>query len=435
MMKFPHLIRHRGIEPLFRAIEISVTAQCNGHPFHIHTEGLRGTGKTSVIRAAQKALPPITRIRGCIYNCDPAKPHCPNHRHLSRSQVSAIGSEVVPRPFLEISHSAKAGSVVGSIDLGKLTSQEVPLAALLPGTIPQAHRGIIFIDEINRLADTSPELADILLDVMGTKPGRIQIEEPGLPVVEMPVSVSVWAASNPDEDPGPLHQIRKQLADRFDFLVPVSQPQDTQSVFDILKHRAMRSSAHDPITPLSVANMDTVHIPDDIRRALATIYVAFKLESLRAVETIETAAVLDALLSGSNAISLDHLSRVLPYALGHRTSAETLAAILKYLEDLKTGNLGSASAAAAAPSSLLNYRKGPNRFKSWLYSLLSRLPFRDRLPQSPSSNSPEAKKQDTSPVKLPNSRDSVIAAPPKPASPLSELADEQLITASPKHHE
>ena len=71
------------------------------------------------------------------------------------------------------------------------------------GTIPKAHRGIVFIDEINRIADTSPEIVDLLLDVMGTKPGRIQIEEAGLPVTEIPVQVTVWAASNQMRIPAP----------------------------------------------------------------------------------------------------------------------------------------------------------------------------------------------------------------------------------------
>ena len=92
------------------------------------------------------------------------------------------------------------------------------------GTIPKAHRGIIFVDEINRIADTSPEIVDLLLDVMGTKPGRIQIEEAGFPVLEMPVQVSIWAASNPDEEPGPLEDVRRQLSDRFDFAVRVERP-------------------------------------------------------------------------------------------------------------------------------------------------------------------------------------------------------------------
>ena len=151
---------------------MSIVSTIAGEPLHIHAEGLRGTGKTTIMRKAQDILPTITRIKGCIYNCDPAEPHCPHHRELSAQEIADLGVEEIPMPFLEISHSAKVGTVAGSIDLAKLTDGSNPEARLLPGLIPQAHRGIIFIDEINRLADTAPEITDILLDLMGTKPGH-----------------------------------------------------------------------------------------------------------------------------------------------------------------------------------------------------------------------------------------------------------------------
>jgi magnesium chelatase subunit I len=176
MKHYNQLVRHSGNSQLFQAVELSATAMAGGHPFHIHAEGLRGTGKTTILRAAGTILPPITRIKHCIYNCDPAKPHCPEHRYLSATELAQAGTEEVPRPFLEISHAAKIGTVVGSIDLGKLVDRVRPAAALMPGSILRAHRGVLFIDEINRLADTAPELADVLLDVMGTKPGRVQVE-------------------------------------------------------------------------------------------------------------------------------------------------------------------------------------------------------------------------------------------------------------------
>ncbi|MDN5376498.1 MAG: magnesium chelatase subunit, partial [Thermacetogenium sp.] len=153
---------------------------------------------------------------------------------MTPEEIAALGTEQIPVPFLEISHSAKIGTVAGTIDLGKLTNPSRPEAALLPGIIPQAHRGIVFVDEINRLADTSPEITDVLLDAMGTKPGRVQIEETGLPVVEVPVAVSVWAASNPDEEPGPLAEIRRQLSDRFDLVIPMGRPTTPEEVVDIL---------------------------------------------------------------------------------------------------------------------------------------------------------------------------------------------------------
>ena len=183
---YTSLVRHSGNRELFLFLELAILSQSRGHPLHIHVEGLRGTGKTTIIRAARQILPPIKRIRGCLYNCDPERPHCPEHRHLSREAIASLGIEEIPMPFLEISASAKIGTVVGTIDLARITNPARPEAALLPGTIPQAHRGIVFVDEINRLADTSPELADVLLDVMGTKPGRLQIEESGLPGLSCP---------------------------------------------------------------------------------------------------------------------------------------------------------------------------------------------------------------------------------------------------------
>jgi magnesium chelatase subunit I len=118
---------------------------------------------------------------------------------------------------------------------------------VLPGTLPRAHRGIVFVDEINRLADTSPALVDVLLDAMGTKPGRVQIEETGLQSVELPLSVSVWAASNPDEEPGPLQEIRRQLSDRFDFVVRIERPDRADTVRAIINagsRRAFETQAH-----------------------------------------------------------------------------------------------------------------------------------------------------------------------------------------------
>ncbi len=295
---YHQLVRHKGNQDLFKAVEMSIAALHNGLPLHIHAEGLRGTGKTSIMRSVKNMLPTIIRIKDCKYNCHPGFPHCPEHRHLTSEQIVAIGTEMVPCPFLEISHSAKIGTVVGSIDLGKLTNQKIISAAILPGTIPQAHRGIIFIDEINRLADTSPELADVLLDVMGTKPGHLQIEETGLPTIELPVSISVWAASNPDEEPGSLNRIRRQLADRFDFGINMGRPSDYQTVYSILEGNKNKERVN--ITEniqMMVGDISNILVENYIKKVIAKIYVDFNLESLRAVETIEVAASLSCLLA------------------------------------------------------------------------------------------------------------------------------------------
>lgn len=424
MSEYYRLIRHQGNQSLFQVVEMSVTSLVNGQVFHVQAEGLRGTGKTTIMRAAKELLPPITRIKNCIYNCDPARPHCPLHRHLCLAEIEALGVEQVPRPFLEISQAAKPGTVVGSIDLAKLTDPHNPMAALLPGTIPQAHRGIIFIDEINRLADTAPELADVLLDVMGTRPGRVQIEEPGLPVVELPVTVCVWAAANPDEEPGALYTIRKQLADRFDVTVAMGRPDSEQAVIRILGGDTGSRPVSSDGKGISM-QLDTVSIGEEVRQLLAKLYIDYKLESLRTVIAMETAARLAALQAGRSTARLIDLVQVAPWTLKHRVGEDILATIMAYLAGLLANQepvpLPDAEAALLFPAKKAKY--WTQLWSSIKNKLASLRQGRSCLPGgSQSSQAGGSGAQFIDPLHT------KIIAPPKSAMPLSRLPDEQLVT-------
>jgi magnesium chelatase subunit I len=332
MIPFYMLERYEGNEPLFELVTMSMVSTYAGEPLHIHAEGLRGTGKTTIMRSCRDILPNITRIKGCIYNCDPDNPHCPLHRDMSPEEIAALGTEEIPMPFLEISHSAKVGTVAGSIDLARLTDSTNPAAQLLPGLIPQAHRGIIFIDEINRLADTSPEITDILLDVMGNKPGHLQIEEAGLPTVDITVSVSVWAASNPDEDPGPLEEIRRQLSDRFDLVCYMGRPDSVDVLAHMLEENshqhkirnAMRKgnnvyddSKNDKYR-LEIINWakkySTTDMPDFLRNFIARLYIKHNLESIRAIEAMQQGAILHSLIKNRDKVMIADVTRIIPLA-------------------------------------------------------------------------------------------------------------------------
>ena len=354
MKYYNELARHDGNDTLFEVVEMGIISMLWNIPLHLHAEGLRGTGKTTIMRAARQIMPPIVRIKDCLYNCDPTSPHCPNHKHLSIEDIAALGTETVPRPFLEISHSAKIGTIAGSIDLQKITNIANPQAALLPGIIPQANRGVIFIDEINRLADTSPELTDILLDVMGTKPGRVQIEETGLPLVELPVQVSVWAASNPDEEPGPLQEIRRQLSDRFDLVVEMGRTTSPDAIAEILiqseQARLGRNAAdkrtNDQTTRIqremeSIARkFQSLSMPDFLRNFIARLYVKYDLESFRAIEAIQHAALLNCALRQREQPLVSDILKVIPLALKHRVDTQTLTKIMNSSDSKPSGNEG-----------------------------------------------------------------------------------------------
>ncbi|MEW6524057.1 MAG: magnesium chelatase [Bacillota bacterium] len=363
MKSYYQLVRHEGNDALFLAIEMSLISTLAGIPLHFHVEGVRGTGKTTILRAARQSLPDITQLSGCLYHCAPERPHCPLHSQLAES--AAWETERRTMPFLEISHSAKLGTVVGSIDLAKLTDRNQPTAALLPGTVPQAHRGVVLVDEINRLAETAPDLADVFLSVMGTKPGRVQIEETGLPVVELPVNVSVWAASNPDEEPGPLEDVRRQLADRFDMVIPVRRPTDHRVVRSILGH------GHNGPSPAAgaVCQLDRqilaakagrlagVVLPDSIEDLIARIYIDYNLESLRAVEAWAHTSRLSALLSGRMEVIIDDLLKVAPLVLRHRLDTAVLSQVLRELAARQAA--GSAEKKPAPDAKDPGHRDGP----------------------------------------------------------------------------
>lgn len=430
MKKYNELIRHQGNNGLFDMIDISILGSLTGTPIHIHAEGLRGTGKTTIMRAAKNILPKIERIKGCVYNCDPRSPHCPEHRNLSEEEIRRIGTEFIDMPFLEISPSARKGTVVGSIDLKKIMSKERPDAALLLGTIPRAHRGIIFVDEINRIADISPELADILLDVMGTKPGRIQIEEAGLPPVEIPVQVSVWAASNPDEEPGPLEDIRRQLSDRFDFTVNVERPLDINVIKKILEQTYQEN--YDNFLIESKKNqlqraqekIPSIIVSDDIKTILSSIYVDFTLESLRGIEAIMLGAKIRGALLGK-VPDIEDVITLSRYAFRHRIDSKSLNDIIKNLEQ-KKNRCEKKAESLSIPfeheskkidlksndgKSKVNSRKVPDNLYNPMVRLMAYIINKFGPP----------KKNSTNTVRSVDPKDIEIKAPARKALPIKEL--------------
>jgi magnesium chelatase subunit I len=348
-------IKHHGNESLFMGVEMSLIATLSGIPLHIHAEGLRGTGKTTIMRYAKGQMPSIRRIKGCVYQCDPKHPHCP--LHISR-KGNAENTEETQVPFVEVGHGAKLGTVLGSIDLTKLTDSSSPSAALLPGSIPMAHRGVLFIDEINRLAETAPEITDVLLSVMGTKPGRVKIEEVGLPPCEIEVSASVWATSNPDEDPGPLEDIRRQLADRFDLVIPVQRPSDAAIIKSMLRGNSLPIQDSKPLfddIPAKVKRFRSVTIPEAIFTYIAELYVKRNIESIRAIEALSLSSRLACAIRGGDAVTFDDLAQVLPLVLRHRTDPMMLSEILKDLELQK-----EAAGTSAQPISQYDQTDIPN---------------------------------------------------------------------------
>ena len=154
--------------------------------------GEKGTAKTTMVRALTHVLPAVTVVEGCRFSCDPNDPDptCPDGPH------DAAGSRARPARLVELPVGATEDRVIGALDLKQaLGSGQVSYE---PGLLAAAHRGILYVDEVNLLHD---HLVDLLLDAAAT--GRSTVEREGVSVSHasqlVPISTNceAWLTETP----------------------------------------------------------------------------------------------------------------------------------------------------------------------------------------------------------------------------------------------
>ncbi|MHB9095928.1 MAG: hypothetical protein ACYC21_14775 [Eubacteriales bacterium] len=93
------------------------------------------------------------------------------------------------------------------------------------------------------------------------------------------------------------------------------------------------------------ARYSHLDLPDFLRNYVARIYVKYDLESFRAIEAIQHAAILNCALKRRDAALVSDIIKVLPLALRHRVDSETLTKIQIPVQGLlrQAKNLGTGS--------------------------------------------------------------------------------------------
>ena len=288
--------------------------------------GDRGTGKSTAIRALAALMPNMAVVAGCPYQCDPAvdRPMLCEHCSVGRSG-EAPKTRSVPVPVVDLPLGATEDRVIGALDLERALSHGEK--AFEPGLLARAHRGFLYIDEVNLLED---HLVDALLDVAAS--GENVVEREGLSI-RHPARFVLVGSGNPEEG-----ELRPQLLDRFGLSVEVRTPNELKTRVAIVQQRDLyeRDNAafikkwkrKDGQVRRQLANarenLAGVEVPPDVIGMAAQLCMLLGTDGLRGELTLIRASRALASLEGRQAVGEEELKRVAPSALRHRLRRDPL---------------------------------------------------------------------------------------------------------------
>src|SRR5687768_13848118 len=278
--------------------------------------GEKGTAKSTTVRALAAVLPPVDVVAGCRFACDPAAPDpaCPDGPHDS-------GAPGLTRParLVELPVGASEDRVVGSLDLERALTEGVK--AFEPGLLAAAHRGLLYVDEVNLLHD---HLVDLLLDAAAL--GRAYVEREGVSVRHAARFLLV-GTMNPEEG-----ELRPQLLDRFGLTVEVRATRDPAERAEVVRRRLAYEADHDAFARrwreadeelaarIVAARQRLAHVElsDAALRQVTAVCAAFEVDGLRADLVTARAAVALAAWHGRDAVLPEDVRQAALLALPHR---------------------------------------------------------------------------------------------------------------------
>jgi len=280
--------------------------------------GDRGTGKSTAVRALAALLPKMRVAVPCRYGCDPeASQLCEDC--AARRAEGKLKSHLAPVPVVDLPLGATEDRVVGALDLERALAHGEKVFE--PGLLARAHRGFLYIDEVNLLED---HLVDLLLDVAAS--GENVVEREGLSV-RHPARFVLIGSGNPEEG-----ELRPQLLDRFGLSVEVRTPSDLATRIEVVRRRdeferdpeayaARWQGEEERLRRLITAarrRLDKVVVSDEALEKAARLCMALGTDGLRGELTLMRAARAAAALEGARAVGDAQLRRVAPAALRHR---------------------------------------------------------------------------------------------------------------------
>ncbi len=288
--------------------------------------GEKGTAKSTAVRAVVDLLPTQRVVADCRYGCSPDEPdlQCGDCQERDPEELPI---ETRPVPLVTLPLGATRDRVVGTLSVEDALAGD---AEFDPGLLARAHRGILYVDEVNLLDD---HLVDVILDAAAS--GVNTVERDGISVSH-PAEFTLIGTMNPEEG-----DLRPQLRDRFALQATVSGCRDIDDRVAIIDRALGQGAAGggesadgdtlDPATDYAddidrlretIAEartlLPTVELPIDFKQEIAQLCLDAGVDGHRGdVATARTAMTLAALDGRSTVIEPD-IQEAAAYALPHR---------------------------------------------------------------------------------------------------------------------
>jgi magnesium chelatase subunit D len=288
--------------------------------------GHRGTGKSTAVRALAELLPPLSKVRGCLYGCDPSVEAnlCADCRRRL-AETGKLLKERAPVPVVDLPLNATEDRVAGAINFERAIKEGVK--TFEPGLLARAHRGFLYIDEVNLLED---HLVDLLLDVAAS--GRNRVEREGISI-EHPAEFVLAGSGNPEEG-----ELRPQLLDRFGLYAEIRTASSVEERVEIITRR--EAFDRDPTAfcahweseqaqlrrrlVRARAAFTKVRLSTVLVRRIAELCQRLNMDGHRGELTIARASRASAAFENRKDVSAEDVRRVAALALRHRLRRDPL---------------------------------------------------------------------------------------------------------------
>ncbi|MGK9458474.1 putative cobaltochelatase [Streptomyces sp. G6] len=277
--------------------------------------GEKGTAKSTAVRALSALMPEVDVVAGCRFSCDPGSPDlaCPDGPH----EPGASGSR--PARMVELPVGASEDRLVGALDIERALAEGVK--AFEPGLLADAHRGILYVDEVNLLHD---HLVDLLLDAAAM--GASYVEREGVSVRHAARFLLV-GTMNPEEG-----ELRPQLLDRFGLTVEVSASREPDQRVEVVRRRlaydddpagfATRWADEETAVRARIVAarelLPSVRLGDGALRQIAATCAAFEVDGMRADIVMARTATALAAWAGRTDVLAEDVRQAALLALPHR---------------------------------------------------------------------------------------------------------------------